>query len=440
MKKLLFVIWILSVSAAFIIGNQTPSLFQEIQQQAEIEHVNKIAVKKKIVSNKNQSFTQRTASSDDDYDIVNNNAQSIEEVVSDLKSLLKDGFTSFSLPAIAESYNLIKDLSEQEIITALSLIELNSKNRDNLMLLTTLIGRYAELNPEASLLYINENISSDQTKQIAVNTVMSYWSKTDPVAAYYWSSSNEHSDLSDNANSISFGMMTIFNGLAKRDLYDAIEKLNEVEDNGQNTRMAAAGIAQAIEFKDDFIAFIAMADEIGNAGIKDTTIRNWANKNPQEAAEWVYTSDDQSNNSRTKSTVLSAWLIKQPREAADWYMGLADETSTQNKLNKIIGQWSYQSPQDALDWIDEQADIDYDKTIKLLLMSSASTNTNFAIKNMKLLSTDADKQNLSYDIYKTLNYTSKKQATAFLAKSPYKDFLQQKHNEAKQAWAKRNSG
>ena len=61
------------------------------------------------------------------------------------------------------------------------------------------------------------------------------------------------------------------------------------------------------------------------------------------------------------------------------------------------------------------------------------------MSNLNLLSTDFDKQKVSYRIYTSLKSINKKKAAKFLEKSPYKDSLLQQVSKDKEARAARKA-
>lgn len=441
MKKLLVLIWILSVSISFFIGYKTQSIFQEVQPQSNPQEPHILVGSELFVSATNDELDYNQHSNQTSKTRAENiPRRSIKEVLSEIKRLLAEGDSSFSIASLAESYSLIKRLTEDELNEALGLINFNSNTSANSMLMMTMMSRFAELNPQAALSFVEYNISNTGAKRNVLNNIIISWANTDPLSAYYWSLSNDE-DFNDKYSSTlaSIGTMAIFSGLAKQDLYDAFDKLSEIDTNDSKIHSAAIGISRALEFKEDFINFIEKVNYLENNNVKDSIIRAWSQKNPQEAADWLFSNAPTTDRNRMKNTLISTWLSSSPNEAADWYMNLVTDASDQEKLDKIINKWSSQNPEDVLDWINLQPEIDTDKSIVTLLNKSASINTKFAIDNLNLLSSDLDKQNVSFKIYRALKYSNKKKAEKFFEQSPYQSSLLQQIRKDEEARAARKS-
>jgi len=261
----------------------------------------------------------------------------------------------------------------------------------------------------------------------AMMSVISSWAKDDPISAYYWYVDPNNSYASDNTFS-SVGLLSIFNGLATQDTNDAFTKLTELDSSGLSTRMAAMGVSQAIENKEDFIQFIERSDELDNKNIKDSFISSWVLKNPAEVIEWSETIVEKEQQKKMQSTIFMNWSQAEATNAANWYIGTASESESEKQSNttKIIKMWGMSEPNAALNWLDQQTSFDTQKPMVELLNSTTYFNTKFAIKNLDRLTSDKDKLNVSYGIYQSLERNSIKKAADFLLSSPYKEEIEKK--------------
>lgn len=90
------------------------------------------------------------------------------------------------MASIAASYDLIKNITESDLLEALSMLE-NDLNASTLtMPLSLLISRYAELNPENSIRFVEDHIQSTRSKMGAMLSIISTWAKKMPLEAYVW--------------------------------------------------------------------------------------------------------------------------------------------------------------------------------------------------------------------------------------------------------------
>ncbi len=425
MKKQHSILWIASVVIAYFVGYNTKSVPTQndpllgYEQPDSPSKVNKTSVD----VNKATDTTQYTMAQKTNR-TVTNKPPVVSDVLEALKSLLGNSALSSDMAAIAESYNLVKTLTEQQLLDALTQLKGDLNNPDSFMPLMVILSQYAQKKPQRSIDFVQDNMVSPRSKMIAMSSIISTWAKSDSLAAYDWYKTAKQSDdssglLGTNAMQLS----QIFQGLAKRDINDAIEKLADLSEDRRSLSMAVSGLTGELNDKAEFADFIAKTSEFDDKSARDGAIRSWAMKNPQEMTQWLDTIDNSPDKTALQEKALSGWMMADPKNAADWYINTAQEQDKQVHADKIVSQWSQSNPEATLQWIGQQAGIDAQKSTQKLLSSSAFFQPEFVTNNLELLTNVKDKVDISVSLYMAYERSNKKKAAEFLKQSPYKEAL-----------------
>ena len=422
MKSSIIAAWVLSTGLAFYVGysikgSNSESSIKEAAEPADknIDGQRTISTDKLDTPQKNQRRINTSSV----------NRTPVNVVLADLKALLgESGMMTMDMSSLAESYNLVKNLNEDELLEALHQMQSNLNIPSNMMPLMLILGQYANINPLNAMAFYENNITSPQTKMVALSGILSSWAKNDPEGAYEWYQDKGSKDSSGGMmGGSSFSLVYIFQGLAKKDLNSTIEKLKSLGSSGFKTQMAASGIASSLRAKEDFVEFIEKTKDLDNAQIRNSVLQNWVLRNPSETVEWVDSLEDAGEQKKYTEQVLSGWMMTNPKEAADWYFEKSADKDKQASADKIIQQWSYSNPKAAMDWIDSQDGLDSQKSIKEIFDSASFSNPDFVVENLDRLSDEKAKKKVSQRVYKQLLQQNKKKAEEFFESSPFKDEL-----------------
>ena len=356
------------------------------------------------------------------------NRDSVNVVLADLKSLLgHSGMMSMDMAAFAESYLLVKNLNEEELVEALSQLQGNINSPTNIMPLMLIIGQYAEVNPESAMAFYENNITSPQSKAMALSGIYSSWSKTDPEGAYEWFQKKRNNDNSDGLmDKSSLGLIYIFQGLAKKDLSSTIEKFKDLNNSRLSTQMATSGIASSLREKDDFIEVVNKTSSMEDKSLRNMAIQNWVMKNPNEATNWIDSLKDEKEKKILNKQVLSSWMDNDPQNAATWYISKADEKDKQSAVDNIIQHWSFRNPKATMEWIKNQEGIDSKESIKNLFNSALYINPEYVADNLGEITDKKIKKELSQKVYTQLQTQNREKAKEFLENSPFRGDLGKK--------------
>jgi hypothetical protein len=347
-------------------------------------------------------------------------------VISDIKSLLGDpNMMSMDFASFAESYNLIKELNEAELFETLNLLSKNPNDMSNMMPLMLILSKYAEFNPLNAIAYYESNITNPQLKMGALSGIMSSWAKVDPIGAYDWYNQNG-SKSTGQFGAESMSLAPIFQGLAKRDIEDAILKLQEISSDGFKGQMAATGITSALKSKEEFASFLKISESLDNKQIQTSVLSNWAMRDPVEASEWIDSLEDKKKSDKYAQSILPSWLMSEGEKAADWYIERAPQEDKVKSIENVIQNWAYSDADGATAWAEKQGEGNNQKVLKSLVSTLSWSNPDKAISILEKIESKEDKQQLSQQIYNALKQSSPKKAKEFMENSPYKDKLSTK--------------
>ncbi|MCM8538601.1 MAG: hypothetical protein NE334_21850 [Lentisphaeraceae bacterium] len=420
MNKTTIATWAVSLAAAYYAGYSTSSNNSietnttnlQLEQSKQVSQSSSLKLE---ATSKNTKRAPRAA-------VVK---PPVKVVIADLKSLLgESGMMNMDMAAFAESYNLIKDLSEDELLEALGMFSDGTKNPADIMPIMLILGKYAEYNPQNAMAYYKENAKTPQEKMMLLSTVVSSWAKADPEGAYDWYMNDKKDNPSANSGIMggqTLGVMQIFQGLAKNDMSSAIEKLKKLDAVGFEGQMAIAGITGSLKTKDDFVNFFEEAKDFDNDKAKSKALAAWAIRNPQEAIEWTEGLEDDKTKQTYNSQIFKGWMNTNPQEAANWYMETADEKNKDRYVSQIVQTWSWRNPQQAMTWIEEQEGIKKEESIESIIRSSTYQNPQFAINNLDKIKNKKKQKNITRKIYSQMRMTNKTKAKEFINNSPYKE-------------------
>jgi len=179
------------------------------------------------------------------------------------------------LASIAESYSLVSGLTEQEAIKALNDLKYGLNDPNGLLPFNLVISRYAEIDANAALNFIENNVSSALAKKTAITSAIATWSKSDPTSAYYWILENNSDSSGERGVLSGTDFFPVFNGLAKQSADDAFAKLSELAADNKNISMAVAGMAGALHSKDQFASFYQKSKDLKDNNVGGTIMRSW---------------------------------------------------------------------------------------------------------------------------------------------------------------------
>ena len=246
-----------SATLAFFVGYNSRSVPSDISIEVRSPGKLTAEVDSQKKGSANYSGKRKALSRSGQRSVSRKARSPVSQVMADMHSLLGDsGMMSMDFAAFAEAYNLIKNLNEDELIEALTLVQQNPNTQAKMFPMMLLLGRYGEVQPRNAMTYYEENIKNRQMKMMSLNSIVSSWAKNDPQGAFEWYKQKEESDPSTTRQGgRATSLNANFQGLAKENLDDALTKLSEIKVDGWKGQMAASGITSSLRDKEDFLYF-----------------------------------------------------------------------------------------------------------------------------------------------------------------------------------------
>jgi len=413
-------LWLLSVISAFFFGYFSSNQFSAELNSSPVEV--KLSTPEEKVTNelKLQASTKKVFEKEQ---VVIESKPSIENTIQDLTELLSGSQYFTDIATIAEAYNLIADMTEDELLQSLYALEGKLNEGENAQLVSIFIGRLASYDPKAAAEFVEANITNFTVKIIAINSALASWAKTEPFVAYEWYM-NENNQQSSNAPLKNAGLAGIFIGMTKHDPNQAFEQLIELSSLGKSDVIATTSFAFALNDKEDFGYFLERSMELDEQGIKEGILRRWATEDPQAAIEWSENILDPKEQRHIEKSIFDSWMSSNPEKAANWYISKASTDELSERASKVISRWSYSDPQSAIDWLDKQQGFETQRQIREIVRNASYSDTQFAIDNLERISDIKEKTSVAYSIYLSMSRKNPTKAEAYLANSPYKSDIE----------------
>ena len=328
---------------------------------------------------------------------------------------------------LAKAWSLISTLDEGQLFDALTILRGDLDKLENRELVSMLLSEYARFAPTQAIALIEQNISELGKKSFYARKVLAQWSKQDAYAAFNWFEQNQ-TVYQRFSNSF---VSDVFKGLAANDVYDAIDKLNNLNTDRNTARRAVNAIAANMSGSNtDFAALLEHAHLQNNEQINKAIVGEWARKDPYAAIEWL---DNQNlNDEGMQHTVLNSWMYSAGDNiaaAADWYMQQGLSNNSDKRLNNIMQGFAYANPEAGLQWLNGTSLVDKQNALVNLITSSAGINPDFAMKHIPMIENEADQLSASRRLYRSLNYNNPQKAQQFAESSPFKQELLQSTNQ-----------
>lgn len=354
--------------------------------------------------------------------------------VSDMVMMLKndlrneEGETS-DYAQLAKAWSLISTMDEGQLFDALTLLQADFDNLENRELVAMLLNEYARFAPNQAIALIEQSVNELGKKSFYARKVLAQWSKHDANAAFNWYEQNHAAYQRFSSGFVS----DVFKGLAANDMYDAIDKLNNLNTDRHTARRAISGIAANLgDNNTDFAALLEHASLQNNEQTNKAIVAEWTRNDPYAAIEWLDNQD--LNDEGMQQTVLNSWMYSAGDNiaaAADWYMQQGLSSSSDKRVNNIMQTFARTNPDAGLQWLNEISMVNKQNALVNLISSSAGMNPDFAIKHIPMIENEAEKLRVSRSIYRSLNYNNPQKAQQFAESSPFKQELLNLNNQGR---------
>lgn len=234
--------------------------------------------------------------------------------------------------SIAESYSArlqqaladTATMDAKEVLQALRELRHHPAGSEKLLGEQALLARYAEVDPETALTYVDRLGGLDHS--LGKRTVMSSWAASDPesASAYYDEQADDFGVFDDDQRATAAAIAAEW---AEQDLDSAmgwVETLSpEVQGEAYQRIMAQAVLAdpqRAIEL------IGTMPDGIDRREMLGTLANQWTHQAPAEAGAWLATLNE-SDQLTAMPAIVESWMQTDPMSASKWLAQAPDSAA-----------------------------------------------------------------------------------------------------------------
>lgn len=418
MKKLVPIIWVISVCAAFAVGYTFESQNTAPQQSSS-----------QSLAAKNSELAEITASSVPNTTPAENNNtvqtpalqnKSSSQIATDIYQLFQT--EEDSLRSQLKAIELLLSLDEQGLQEVFFHFKQDKNDRAYLNSIAMLITAYAELSPTSALDFILENITVQPLQTQSVYQVLKLWAKSEPQAVLNW----HHQQSEINEQAFDKALNIALSELARENIYLVIDEIANIAEKAETAQITSllTDISYSVSQNTDFISLMEHGRLYDNKDIDWPILSNWLKHSEQGVQDWFANLDESELKQNMRDTIYNVWQPRELAKAADWLVSTSNPTSLNGDVEKIISHWAHQNPSGALDWINLQTQIDTDFATQKLLSSAAFSNPEFAINNIELVLKEKNKVDVLWMVYTAYEKQSAAKAEDFLMSSPYREALQ----------------
>ncbi|MCM8529898.1 MAG: hypothetical protein NE330_01950, partial [Lentisphaeraceae bacterium] len=302
---------------------------------------------------------------------------------------------------VAEQWDKIKQLSEEELYELYRTLDENSEKGVSYQLSNMIYSRLADINPEKAMNHITEKGNKN-----SMYNVMNKWAKTDPFAAFEWNKLNEESL----PNNYRFETV-IFQRMAEIDATKAIESIDSLD--AAKHYNALQGILKTVEATEEFQAIASiMSLKQGSDRQMEAIVYSWARKSPQDAISWTESITDEDQKKKALSKIKQGWMREEPEVAAKWIM--ENGTDKNRAIRDVINGWSYKDGKNVIAFVDAQTMDNKDQAYESLVNRYSWNNTEVARDAVDKIEDLKRRKKAIERVFRSLRYRKSSSALEFL--------------------------
>ena|GEM_PF-6603324 len=405
MKIFIAVSWLCTLGLAFFVGSHWHKLSSHTVNNEEVETKSLVTTAQESpVSKEPTNIVTATEQKQDA------NQSTLNQVISMFK-----GIYGKDLASIASAYNLVTNMSEEDLLSDLEYLRAYANDPEFSFILSIYLDRYASIAPYKALTFALNNITSPQIRLGAINIAVSKWARKEPVLALDWYNDNKE-ELSSRFTPI---LSNIFAKLAMKNQDLAVEFLQEHVDDRTELSLAMSGITMNLKESADFINLLDKTAYLDSSSAQSIILSAWLRAKPEGTLDWFSELPESTNKDKTEELIFRSYIVTDASNAANWYMSRAESGQLESRADKIIDYLSFSNSEAALKWVSRQTDIDTQQATKKLLLKATYTDPSFATNNLHLLTSNGDRADVSARIFTTLKGESSAKAQMFFDASPY---------------------
>ena len=325
-----------------------------------------------------------------------------------------------SLKQIGAFIISISTMGEQAIIDSLSNMDTSIDDPDSAIILSSMVSRLVELNPQKAWgLVDNMNVNLDTKRQLRLSVIVN-WANQAPFEVLDWYIDNASLNSGRLENSIY--PVLIFREMASQDIDSAFQSIALLK--SENLKSAAySGIFSVLETPEQFRDTLSLVKRSDDKQLETDLISMWVRKDVESTKSWFDTLDDNEQIKEIKRAVFESYVNQSPSEAASWFVKHSSSESYQSDVEHAARTIAFFEPDTALNWAQRQTNIDTEQAVATLLQGAAYRSPEFVEENLDLLVDRDAKINLAHSVYSAYGYKSERRAEDFLNGFEYKNEL-----------------
>ncbi len=373
---ILLVFWIISLSAAYIIGTKISSPTQATAQSNDLLNNTRPLYRKKNSPSSLNSQTKagpRTS--------ANKNKNSQQNVVSIL--LQQD-----PIARINNLLALIQEISPEDFEQTVADFRATGLTRSRMSEYSMLLHAWAKEDPLSALDYAVENTRTSFARQ----AILASWATDNPEAAIQWAKSNH------TGNGANLLLVGVIKGLVDSNPQKATEIMNSLD-----SRAAQSAALQSITpyltrlSPEKAIAWIGT---IENDKLKISAVgrvaEQLARKDPRATAAWASSLGSEDSRNNAIGEVADTWADQDVASAVAWTETLSGKDKTR-AARELISEYANENPEQADTWLNTFSGTDgYDEVATRFIWSTANQSPELSLAKIATLQ-DTSTHNRYYE-------------------------------------------
>lgn len=407
--------WLCSVCIAFMLGFWLNASLTATADSIETHSDNVSGVKNKTVHK--ESF---------DTDFINPEhipVKTSEPVKVDIDLWLREK-RRLSLKETGAFITLISEMDEASVMKALSDWDVSAISIENAVLLSSMVTRLVELNPNRAIDFASNLEGNSEFKMQIKASVIANWANQAPAEALDWFI-NQNADAQTPSLQNSVFAMLIFQEMAKKDVFNAINSISLLKSDNQR-RLAFNGVFSTLETSSEFINILPVVEDQNDKQIERSHLQQWARNDVEGVKTWVASLEDNDETREIKKEIFNNYFHVAPVEAASWYVAQSVEENYKTDVEHAADLIASIEPQEALEWVQRQTGIDTQRAIKNVLYRSARNHPEFVENKLFLVDDQKSQIEIALFVYRSYEDKSSERAERFLDGLTYKTEIKKK--------------
>lgn len=333
----------------------------------------------------------------------------------------------YGFNSVGKVYLLLMNASDQELIDILDQLTLGSvkENYDATRILMVVL---IERNLELAIDYMEQRLVGRHEGAMVFNFALYNWSQIDASEALAWYQLNKSNFETNLKGSKGKALVNIMSHLTEQNPQKAIETLEQFSSSDHEIGNAMRGVIKKLEHTADFQSLYDVTFQVSRPLLETEFIITWTEKNPQQAAEWAQSLDNE-NQEKIMGDIFSTWSSKNIEEAANWYLAQASSEKRQEHANKISQDFGFSDPDAGLIWLSQQENIDKTASALRLFTGASAANPEFVFENIELIDRESVKVPALFQAYLSAKRRNHDTANELVANSIYREVLETRISE-----------